>query len=494
MSSVSGKEPAPAAGAPRAAGAESRLYYHDATLREFTAEVVAVEGTDTGAPVRIRLNRTAFYPTSGGQPHDTGTLNGIPVIDVLEDDDGGIWHVLEYDSTVLEYDSTVLEDDSTVLEDDSTVLEDDSTVLQHDSTVLEQPLLPGMRGVQGKIDWTRRFDHMQQHTGQHLLSAAFEDMLSAPTVSFHLGNEASTIDLDIGSRREVTWDQVFAVEAAVNQVIWENRPVKVRILSRDEISSITLRKPTAVVGEIRVIEIAGYDASACGGTHVTATGEIGILKVTSLERYKGGLRVTFLSGQRALQHYQQHLQLLQLSSLALSVGPGELPQAIARLEESAKSARRELRQLREELLAYEADRLWAEAPVVNGIRVIAQVIERSLAEAQALAGRLRERPATLILLAVVEQGGARLVCARSGVPAARDGPVCRDSLEQLDAAAILREALGHLGGRGGGSATMAQGGGPEHAPEELRRVIYETLDNHDLSPDSRLSHSDDRVD
>jgi alanyl-tRNA synthetase len=315
-----------------------------------------------------------------------------------------------------------------------------------------------------------------------LLSAAFEDMLSAPTVSFHLGNEASTIDLDIGSQREVRWDQVFDVEAAVNQVIWENRPVNVRILSRNEISSITLRKPTAVVGEIRVIEIAGYDASACGGTHVTATGEIGILKVIGLERYKGGLRVTFLSGQRALQHYQQHLRLLQLSSLALSVGPGELPQAIARLEENVKSAKRELRQLRDELLAYEADQLWAEAPVVKGIRVVAQLFERSFAEAQALAGRLRERPATLILLAVGEQGGARLVCARS------------DSLEQLDAAAILREALGHLRGRGGGSATMAQGGGPEHAPEELRRAIFETLDNHDLSPKSRLSHSDDRVD
>jgi alanyl-tRNA synthetase len=407
-------------------GKGSRLYYHDATLQEFTAEVIAVRSSAGGAPVRVRLSRTAFYPTSGGQPHDTGTLNGVPVIDVIENDDGEIWHLLA------------------------------------------QPLDPATQHVRGKIDWARRFDHMQQHTGQHLLSAAFEDLLRAPTVGFHLGNEASTIDLQLDAGVELAWDEVFKVENAVNQVVWENRPVTAGIWSEEDVALIPLRKPPAVTGEVRVVEVAGYDASACGGTHVAATGAIGIVKVIGLERYKGGMRVTFLAGQRALHHYQQHLQLLQESSLALSVGPGELPQAIARLEENARSARRDLRQLRDELLAHEADRLWSAAPVTDNIHVVAHLVHRSFAEAQTLAGNLRERPSTLILLAVVEEGGARLICGRS------------DDLTQFNAAALLREVLVPLRGRGGGSPTMAQGGAPVHAAEQVRDVLEEILSHHNL--------------
>ncbi len=418
----------------------SRLYYDDATLREFVAEVVAVETSRTGPPMRVRMNQTAFYPTSGGQPHDTGTLNGISVIDVIENEQGEIWHLLS------------------------------------------EPLTPGTRRVHGVIDWARRFDHMQQHTGQHLLSAAFDDRLSAPTVSFHLGNETSTIDLELDSRTELDWAQIFDVEIAVNQVIWENRPITAHVIREDESASLKLRKPPAVSGDIRVVEIAGYDASACGGTHLSTTGELGIVKVTGLERYKAGVRVTYLSGRRALLHYQQHLQLLQQSSLMLSVGPPELPEAIARLEESAKSTRRDLRQLREELLTYEGDRLWAEAPVIDSIHVVGHVIHRTFAEAQALAGHLRQRPATLVLLAVAELGGARLVCARS------------DELTQFNAAAVLQQALDLLHGRGGGSPTMAQGGAPAHAPEELRQVVRITLSHYNLITHSHLSQSDDRVD
>jgi alanyl-tRNA synthetase len=418
----------------------SRLYYHDATLREFVAEVIAIENSATGTHSRICLNRTAFYPSSGGQPHDTGTLNGVPVIDVIEDDNGEIWHLLA------------------------------------------EPLASDTRDVHGQIDWVRRFDHMQQHTGQHLLSAAFDDAFGARTVGFHLGTDASTIDLETDSSEELEWEQIFAVETAVNRIIWENRPITTLFLSEDEIDRITLRKPPAVTGDIRVIEVAGYDASACGGTHVAATGEIGLIKVTGLERYKQGLRVTFLAGERALHHYQEHLRLLQTSSLALSVGPGELPQAIARLEESVKSAQRGLRQLREELLTHQADRLWAEAPVIDSAHVVANVIERTFAEAQALAGHLRKRSNTLILFAVAEHASTRLVCARS------------DDLGQFDAAAILRGILDLLQGRGGGGPTMAQGGAPAHSPEQLRRALRQTLAHHNLSSDSDLSHSSDSVD
>ena len=396
-----------------------RLYYADATLREFRARVTAERVTERGPAVR--LNQTAFYPTSGGQPHDTGTLDNVPVVDVWEDDDGAIWHLLDS----------------------------------------ELPISPEKEAITGRINWARRFDHMQQHTGQHLLSAAFVEVWDAPTVGFHLGSEACTIDLEIPN---LTWEAAFRVEDAVNRVVWENRPVTVQFVSPDEIAEIPLRKPPAVAGDIRVVWVQGYDASACGGTHVSHTGEIGLIKITGLERYKGGMRVTFRCGARALLDYRRILRLIQDVSADLSIAEDELPEAVARIQAEAKATHSAVRDLQATLAACEADRLWHTAPERAGMRqIVAHWDDRPFDQVRATASRLCEHPATLALLAVTTEKGVRLVCARS------------DDLDEVDAVAILRDALEALGGRGGGAPAMAQGGAPVSPAAAILMALHQAL-------------------
>ncbi len=375
-----------------------RLYYHDATLCQFTARVLGRTKTDRGPA--IRLDRTAFYPTSGGQPYDTGKLSGIAVLDVWEDDEGGVWHLLERH------------------------LEGDE--------------------VDGEIDWERRFDHMQQHSGQHLLSAAFIRLLEATTIGFHLGTDESSIDLDIA---DLTWETAFQVETEVNRVIWENHPVEIHFVDQDHIHEVPLRKPPQVSGTIRVIWVPSYDASACGGTHVDRTGSIGLVKICRVERYKGGVRVSFVCGGRALRDYQRVLRGLQEASADLSVHQRELGEAVKRLQDELKETRRKLKAAQGELVAFEAEHLWRETADMGGVRRVAAYLpDRSFDQARSIASQLSSRPRTLALLAVSEDKGIRLVCNRS------------DDLPDLDASAILRRAAETLGGRGGGTVRQAQGG------------------------------------
>ena len=402
-----------------------RLYYDDAALVTFDARIVAQRETERG--LAVQLDQTAFYPTSGGQPHDTGSLAGIPVVDVWDEEDAGgpgtIWHLLE-------------------------------------ATPAAGDIVKGNL-VRGVIDWDRRFDHMQQHTGQHILSAACVELFQGNTVGFHLGSEASTIDLDLP---QLTWEAAFKIEDAANRVIWENRPVTIHTVTRDDLGNIPLRKPPQVTGDIRVIWVEGYDASACGGTHVASTAEIGLLKITGVERYKGGVRVTFLCGGRALRDYRRVLHALRATSSDLSVAQDEVPQTVIRLQEDLQTTRRTLNKAQSQLIEFEADRLWETTPEVADIRRIGvHWTDRSFAEARAIAGRLRERPRTLLLLAVSEDDGVRLVCARS------------DDLPHIDARAILHNVMQALGGRGGGSPSIAQGGAPSHPhefiAETLRRAV-----------------------
>jgi alanyl-tRNA synthetase len=427
-----------------------RLYYEDARLVTFEARVIgqremplAEAARETGltgpeAQVRpaVRLDQTAFYPTSGGQPYDTGTLSGVPVLEVVEDEDGEIWHLLA------------------------------------------QP--PGSAAqVSGQVDWSRRFDHMQQHTGQHLLSAGFERVLSAPTVSFHLGKESSTIDLAIP---DLSREAARRIEEEVNAVVWENREVAVQELAPQQAADaaahigLPLRKPPKVAGAVRVILVDGYDASACGGTHVSATGEIGLIKIVGLERYKGGVRVNFLCGGRALSDYQQAQQILQASSLALSVGREALLEAIERSEEKEKAARRDLRRLQALMVTYEAEELWNAAPTAGGVRVIVGYDDQKIsADVRTLVGRLREHERTLILMAAAGDAqadgrkGLHVMVARS------------DDLPEFDAAAMLREVNSFLGGRGGGSPTLAQGGAPPLGAEKVVDAFHRALVRWDVT-------------
>jgi alanyl-tRNA synthetase len=397
-----------------------RLYYFDSQVREFEAEVREQKHVERGEDEiqqAVRLDQTAFYPTSGGQPYDVGTLNGVPVLDVWEDDLGEIWHGIAG---------------------------------QLEAT-----------SVLGLIDWPRRFDHMQQHSGQHLLSAAFEAQLDARTVGFHLGGEESTIDLDVP---DLTWARVLPVEHAVNGMIWADRPVETRVIAESEVDEVDLRKPPAVTGEIRVVTMGSYDASACGGTHVARTGEIGAVKVVNFTNHKGGSRVIFLCGERALRYYQEVLQRAETASLQLSVAISELPEAVDRLQDALKSTQRELRDVKAQRAALEADKLWAEAEPVDGIRVVIQQwTDLDFDDVRATALRLRERSKTVALLAATGQG-VRMVCARS------------DDLPDVDAVAVLHRALAPLEGRGGGSPTMAQGGAAPHDPDVVLDALRQSFE------------------
>lgn len=384
-----------------------KLYYDDSKLRSFTAIIVARAETERGPAVQ--LDRTAFYPTGGGQAHDTGTLNGIPVRDVWIDENSEVWHLLDR--------------------------------------------MPAEDEVEGKLDWARRFDHMQQHTGQHLLSAAFLRRFDANTRSVHFGTEENTVDLDLP---RLSWEAAFKIEDEVNRIIWDDRVVDAHFVSGAELAQMDIRREPQVEDNVRIVQVHGFDATPCGGTHVARTGEIGLVKLTGISGYKDGVRVSFLCGERALRDYRRAFRLLETLKRELTVGQDELPDAIARLQDEAKENRRALYEAQEALSEIEAERLWEQAPTVEGIKhVVAYWPDRPFDKAQAIAKQLRERPKTLILLATGGDGGLRLVCARS------------DDVD-ANAAEILRAAAEPLGTRGGGSPSMAQGGGP---PVDADRVL-----------------------
>jgi alanyl-tRNA synthetase len=373
-----------------------RLYYTDPYVREFDARVLD-RTTHDGRPAVV-LDRTAFYPTSGGQPFDVGTLAAVHVLDVVDTDDGRLLHVVD--------------------------------------------ALPAEDAVHGVIDWTRRFDHMQQHTGQHVLSAAFDRVLGARTESFHLGADYATIDL----ARELTAADVARAESEANHIVWEDRPVAIRFASADEAAALGLRKESKRTGTLRLIDVQDFDLSACGGTHVARTGAIGVIVVAATERFRGGLRVTFLCGGRALAGYRSLRDAVAGSVRALSVLPGELPAAIERLQSEAKDQRRQLKDLQAALAAHEADALAMRAVDAGGANVVALALTGwDAAALKTIAARIAERPGHAAVL-VGEPPAAPLVIARA-------------SDVTLDAGALLRQLVQRHGGKGGGRPELAQGGG-----------------------------------
>ena len=394
-----------------------RLYYHDSTLCKFTAKIILQSETDCGPAVQ--LDKTAFYPTSGGQPHDTGSLGGIPVLDVWDDKKGRIWHCLE------------------------------------------RP--PDEDVITGLIDWSRRFDHMQQHTGQHILSAGFLDELNANTIGFHMGSKSSTIDLDIPTLAD---NDLRKVEDIANRVVWENRVVNIYLIRDDEVDTIPFRKPPQVSGEIRVVWVEGYDASACGGTHVQNTGEVGVIKITGKEHYKGGIRVTFLCGQRALKDYQRVLEKIQNVSASLSIHQGEVGETVTRMQEEIKTTRREIAKTRKTLMGFEAKILWENTPETEGLRkVIAHWENYSFDDIRSIADNLRQRSKTLILLGATDAQNIHFLCTRS------------EDLPEIDASTILKKAVGLLNGRGGGSPAMAQGGAPKTKHKTVMDAFQDAILN-----------------
>jgi alanyl-tRNA synthetase len=374
-----------------------RLYYTDPYARSFDAVVRGVDRRD--GRLIVELDRTAFYPTSGGQPFDTGSLGDVRVVDVFDEDDGIVRHAIEGGS-----------------------------------------LEPGQT-VHGEVDWPRRFDHMQQHTGQHVLSAAFDRLFGVRTVSFHLGADSATIDL----ARELTPADVAAAEHEANRIVWEDRPVAIRFAAQEEAAALPLRKESRREGTLRLIDVEGWDLSACGGTHVARTGAIGVIAVARWERFKGGQRIEFLCGGRALGRFRAMRDAVDASVRLLSVLPSELPASIERLQAEAKDQKRATVALQAELARFRAEELVATPETSGAQRLVLRAIDADANGLKGLAAAVTSRPGFAVAL-VSTATPALVVVARSAD--------VTKSAQQIVAALVAT-----FGGRGGGKPELAQAGG-----------------------------------
>ncbi|HZP17512.1 MAG TPA: DHHA1 domain-containing protein [Terriglobales bacterium] len=390
-----------------------RLYYRDSLLDSFSATVVDFVPGDRPAVV---LDRTAFYPSSGGQLFDTGTLivadTEVRVCEVAETSDGRILHFLDE--------------------------------------------APPPRGVvvRGQINMERRLDHMQQHSGQHVLTAAFIRLYGLETVSFHMGNESCSIDLQTNG---LTAEQIAGAEALANQIVFKDLAVEIRFVTREEAEGLGVRKIPAVEHQrLRLIDIHTVDLTACGGTHVTRTGQIGAILLRKAEKVRQGWRVEFVCGKRAVRAARRDFSTLTECAGLVSGPVWEVPQQVRKLQESVKTLRRTNAQIQEELASFHAQQLLAEAAEDSGRKLVTRIFaDRDLDYIKLLAQRA-VRQGTAICLFAATAGTPALVFAQTaGLP--------------YDMGALMKQVLGELGGRGGGSKDMAQGG-PERI-ESLEQAL-----------------------
>jgi alanyl-tRNA synthetase len=385
-----------------------RLYYRDSYLTEFRARVVDASPDRR----RVYLDRTAFYPTSGGQPFDSGELGGVQVLEVTDEGDR-IAHVLA-------------------------------------DTLAEME-------VDGRIDRVRRFDHMQQHTGQHLLSAVLIELFDAPTVSFHLGVDVCTIDVAGALEPE----QLREAERRANQVVFENRPVTVSF--QDSSEDLGLRKPTERAGLVRIVSIENLDRSACGGTHVRATGEIGPILLRKLDRIRGNLRIEFLCGGRSIARARADFDALSKIARVFSSPLDETPALVEAQREKLQESERTRRRLSTELAQASGRALYGEtASGPDGIRKALRHLAASLSEESRAEAQSFTAAGPAVFLAVAENPPSVLLAASKD-----SGVNCGE---------ILKRLLGAAGGRGGGNATLAQGSLPSKAAlQELTESVSREL-------------------
>ncbi len=394
----------------------NRLYYTEPYRAEFDATVVAVNSVD-GHP-HVTLDQTAFYPTSGGQPFDTGTLGGAAVSEVIDREDGTIAHVVAGSLKVGDV-------------------------------------------VQGAIDWARRFDHMQQHTGQHVLSAAFDRLSGVRTESFHMGTLSATIDL----ARDVSAAEVAKAEDEANRIVWEDRPVAIRFATAEEAAKMPLRKESIRTGPLRLIEVENFDLSACGGTHVARTGAIGVIAIGGWEKFRGGSRVEFLCGGRALNRFRLWRDSFAATQKFLSVAPDEMAAAIERMQGESKAQQRTLRGFQEKLATHEAHALLEKA-VPSGNHAV--VIE-------ALDGWDAQGLKAIAVAAVAKQPNAVVALFTTTTPALV--VIARGAEATVDAGALLKGLVAKFGGKGGGKPDLAQGGGLVGASAELLAEIRRLMES-----------------
>jgi len=399
-----------------------RLYYNNSFLYDFVAALMERRKLPDGRTALI-LDRTVFYPTSGGQVFDTGWLELEPlegtaaaklpklrVAEVIDEETtGDILHVVE--------------------------------------TVGGESFPEGPARVRGFVDVDRRRDHMQQHSAQHVLSAAFVELFQMPTVSFHMGDESCTIDLDAKS---LTAEQVRQAEMRANQVVWDDRAVTMHYVTADEAKEMGVRKIPPVEREkLRLVDIKDFDLCACGGTHVRSTGQIGAVLVRKIEKVKQGFRVEFVAGARAVRTARKDYETLAEAGTLFSTHLWEVPSQIRKNQDDAKSAAKQQHKLHEEIAELLAAKMLGDTPESNGEKLISAVLaDRELAFAKLLAQKLTASAKNCVALLGAAAGQPGLVFAQS--PGMKH-----------DMGALMNEAMASLGARGGGNRDMAQGGAPD---------------------------------
>lgn len=389
-----------------------RLYLEDPYRIEFEARIVEKGRRKEG--LAVILDQTCFYPESGGQPYDRGWIDGVEVVKVFEEGDR-IVHVLDKDIEAV--------------------------------------------SIQGKIDWKTRFDHMQQHSGQHILSQSFDEILQAGTLAFHLGETASTLEMDL---RKVSDEKVERVELRANEIVFEDREVKIHSISEDKVGSLPLRRPPKKKGIIRVVEISDYDFSACGGTHVRRTGEVGLIKILKWEKIRGNIRFEFVCGTRAVQDYMAKNRILRELSNRLTVHDREVLSSVDRLFADLKSQKGETRKMREKVAQYEAQGMIQKA---KG-RIIKQVFaEKTREEAMFLALSIIRKGDYVVLFGLKGKEKGHLILA------------CSDKLK-LDMRDVMTIVSPLINGKGGGSPSLVELVGEEvenipQALEQARQFIEE---------------------
>lgn len=377
------------------------LYYKDAMTREFTANVVRT-GSEEDGRAFIVLSNTAFYPTGGGQPHDTGWIQDIEIIDVEKVNDE-IRHYTEADVATL------------------------------------------AGKVSGKLNWARRFDHMQQHSGQHILTAAFVELFDLQTVSFHLGSELVTIDLNVS---DVTDEQLAAAEKRANDIILENRPIETKWITKDELATYNLRKDVAVEEDIRLVIIPDYDYNGCGGIHPTSTGQVSLIKIMGTEKMKQNIRIHFVCGQRVLAQLAMRKNVLNDVARQLSVPEEQAADALRKFAATAKVTDKSLAEAQDKLLEFEAKELASK-------NVAAAVYEnRSIQQLQKLGRFITQANVDAVALLVADNDDKLQFIAARGADV------------KLSMKTVSSAVLPLVNGKGGGNDALVQGGGEKLIPAE----------------------------
>lgn len=397
--------------------ATEKLYYQNQSIRTFRSKLKMMDKDEKGRIYAV-LEKTAFYPTGGGQPHDTGTINGVHVYDV-EEAKGEIRHFIE------------------------------------------ESLGKNTECV-GEIDWERRFDHMQQHAGQHILSAAFEQVYGYQTVSFHLGKETCTIDLNIATLCE---EDSFQAEQLANLIILENRPMEAKWVTKEELSHYSLRKDLSVSENIRLVIIPDFDYNGCGGTHPESTGKVSSIKILHWEKQKGNIRVHFVCGNRVLKHlYEKHKVISSLTAI-FNAPQEKLQEASNRVLQQTKDLEKTVNEMKMSLMEHEANRFIDQAEFQQNRKIVKAIFkDRPIAELQQLAKCMTMKSGHILVLMINEEDNRmQFVCAK--------GDEINLNMNQL-----VKQVLPIINGKGGGNEAFAQGGGNRTlSGEELMAELSKLL-------------------